>query len=99
MQVGEIAQFFRDAARQLVVAEVQPLQLGEVAQFFRDRPRQLIFVEVQPLQVGEIAQFFRDAARQSFVVEVHWEAQAGHPTGLDGDALPLSDEQLCTPVE
>ena len=47
MQIGEGAQFFRNAARQSVVVKVQPLQIREIAQFFRNAARQLFSVKIQ----------------------------------------------------
>ena len=49
LQMGQLAQFFRDSPRQLVSSEVQLLQMGQLAQFFRDSARQSVVVEVQPL--------------------------------------------------
>ena len=54
LQIGEVAQFRRDGARQSVVVEGQSLQIGEE----------------QVLQIGEVAQCRRDAARQSVASEV-----------------------------
>ena len=56
--VGEIDQFRRDVARELVVVEIQvPQSVGDGtrAQFCRDVACEFVVVEVQPLQIGEVA--------------------------------------------
>ena len=42
LEFGQIAQFRRDGATQLVVLEVKYLQIREITQFRRDGPSQLI---------------------------------------------------------
>ena len=70
LQTGEVAEFRRDGARQVVVAEPQPLQIREVAEFRRDGARKRVVVEPQVPQVREVAEFWRDGARQVVAVEV-----------------------------
>ena len=83
MQIGEVAQLRGDGTRQLVVLEVQPLQIGEVAECRGDGARQL--VDPKPTAIAR----FQKAP----------EVQHCHMRAGDGDAIPLADGTLWTPVE
>ena len=75
-QVAEVAEFGRDRAGQIVVAERERPQVGEVSQLRRDRPGELVVAEREPGQAGEVAQFRRDLARE--IVRVEREQAAQH---------------------
>ena len=55
LQIGELAQFFRDGARQFVVIEMQARQIGALAQCCRYVTSQAIAPEVQGTQLCQIA--------------------------------------------
>ena len=75
LQIGEVAQFRRDAARQSVVVEVQGLQIGEVAQFFRDAARQSVDHNRTAIAPSPTA----------------LDVQLCHMRARDSDAFPLTD--------
>ena len=94
-QTGELAEFRRNAARQLVVVEAESHQAGEVAEFRRNAACQFVVRESQLLQIGETAEFRRNRALQA----VGSQAQLGHPAlRVDPDTVPFAQRAFRKPA-
>ena len=80
-QVGQVAQFGRNLAGQVVAVQVQELQVGQVAQFGRNLAGEVVGTKIQMPQVGQVAQLGRNLAGQVVAVQVQ-ELQVGQVAQL-----------------